>query len=61
MAVIEIVVIIVCVAIVGGVFGTWVYKKTKGLPTGDCESCGLIANKKKILKQYRKKYKKTAK
>ncbi len=53
----EIIVIIACLAIVGGVFGTWLYKKVKHKPTGDCSSCALLGNKKKLLKAYRKKYK----
>lgn len=57
MEAIEIIVIIASLAIVSGVFGTWIYKKIKGKPTGDCESCALLTNKKKILKAYRKKFK----
>ncbi|MDD2209424.1 MAG: hypothetical protein PHW23_02890 [Bacilli bacterium] len=53
----ELLVIIFCIAIVGGVFGTWLYKKIKHKPTGDCSSCTLLENKKKLLKAYRKKYK----
>ena len=36
---IEIIVIIASVAIVGGVFGTWLYKKVTHKPTGDCACC----------------------
>ena len=57
MGALEIIVIIASVAIVGAVIGTWLYKKSKRLPTGACESCSLLTNKKKILKAYRKKYK----
>jgi len=53
----EILVILVCIVIVGGVFGTWLYKKIKHKPTGDCASCALLDNKKKLLKAYRKKFK----
>ena len=56
MEAIEIIVIIACLAIVSGVFGTWLYKKIKHKPTGDCASCALLDNKKKLLKAYRKKY-----
>lgn len=52
----EIIVIVVASAIVLGVFGTFVYKKIKGRPTGECASCGTKGNK--LLSKYRKKYKK---
>ena len=37
---IEIVVIIVCVLIVGGVIGRAIYRKVKHLPSSSCEECG---------------------
>ncbi|CDE15372.1 unknown [Clostridium sp. CAG:288] len=51
---IEIIVIIASVAIVGGVFGTWLYKKVTHKPTGDCACCKSKSNK--LIKQYHKKY-----
>lgn len=51
---VEAIIIVVSVVIVASVIGVYVYKKTKGLPTGECSCC---ANKgKKFVKAYRKKY-----
>jgi hypothetical protein len=36
---IEIIVIIACILIVGGVFGKYVYRKTKKLPSKECTYC----------------------
>ena len=36
---IEIIVIIACILIVGGVMGNYIYKKVKKLPTGECACC----------------------
>ena len=37
---IEIITIIACVLIVGGVLGSYIYKKIKHKPTGGCDGCG---------------------
>ena len=36
---IEIIVIILCVLIVGGVIGKYIYRKVKKLPSNECASC----------------------
>lgn len=51
---IEIMVIIACIAIVGGVLGTYIYKRAKGIPTGECAECRK--GTKKMLKKYKKMY-----
>lgn len=53
---IEIIVIIAASALVLSVIGTYIYKKIKRLPTGECASCSTKGNK--MLKEYNKKYKK---
>lgn len=53
---IEIIVIVAASAIVLSVLGTYIYKKVKHLPTGECASCATKGNK--LLKEYNKKYKK---
>lgn len=50
----EIIVIICCVLIVGGVFGRYIYRKIKKLPVGDCACCSKVNGKPKWLEQYRK-------
>ena len=37
-----------------GLLISYIYKRRKGLPTGDCAYCHV--NKDKIIKQYHKKY-----
>ena len=55
----EIIVVIAIVVFFAALIGTYIYKKTHNIPTGDCASC---ANKKNaLLKAYRKKYKKEVK
>ena len=54
---IEIVVIIACVLIVGGVIGNYIYRRIKKLPTGECSYCSNTKKGSKLLKEYRKKYK----
>ena len=53
---IEILVIALIIAFLSFLIIRYIYKKAKGLPTGECACC---ANKKKgnnLLKQYNKKY-----
>jgi len=52
----EIIVIIISVIIVGTVIGVFIYKKVKGLPTGECAECRK--GTKKLLKKYQKMYQK---
>ena len=52
----EIILIIAIIAFVVYIFGKEIYKKKKNLPTGECAYCH--SNSKKLLKDYRKKYKK---
>lgn len=50
---IEIIVIIVAVAIVSSVFASYIYKKAKHKPTGECSCCSnrMKKNLKKISKE----------
>ena len=56
MGFIEIIVIIGCILIVGGVIFNHFYKKAKKLPTGECASCKSISSGASLVKQYHKKY-----
>ena len=55
---IEIIVIIACVLIVGGVFGNYVYKKATKQPTGECACCKKTRSGSALVKAYHKKYRK---
>ena len=46
--------IIACILIVGGVFGNYIYRKLKKLPTGECTYCSHKNNN--LVKEFRKKY-----
>lgn len=52
----EIIVIIGCVLIVGGVLANYIYKKAKKLPTGECRCCSHTKAGKRLVDQYHKKY-----
>jgi hypothetical protein len=52
---VEITVIIVSSLIVLSVVGSYIYRRIKHMPTGDCAYCKK--DSKKLLKEYRKKYK----
>lgn len=58
---IEIIVIIACVLIVGGVIFNYIYKKIKKIPTGECASCKKIKSGSALVDAYRKKYCKSCK
>lgn len=49
---IEIIVVIAAILIVGGVIGSYVYKRIKGLPTGECACCQK--KMKKAIKRMKK-------
>lgn len=51
---IEIITIIVCVLIVGGVLGNYIYRKAKHLPTGECSCCKKVKGKPSWVEEYRK-------
>ena len=53
---IEIIVIIACVLIVGGVIGNYIYKKAKKIPTGECACCKKTRFGSALVKAYHKKY-----
>ena len=53
---IEIIVIIVCVLIVGGVLGSYIYRKITHKPTGECAYCKSSKKGSKLVKDYHKKY-----
>ena len=48
--ILEIVVISLTVAFFGFLIGRYIYKKVKGLPTGECACCHK--SKKQLLKEY---------
>lgn len=52
---IEIIVIVISILIVLAVLGVHIYKKKKGLPTGECAQCAK--GSKYLLKKYKKMYK----
>ncbi|HKL73042.1 MAG TPA: hypothetical protein VJY64_02575 [Candidatus Onthovivens sp.] len=53
---VEIITIIAIILVVGTFFGVYIYKKVKKKPTGECASCH--SKSKKMVKMYKKKYKK---
>ena len=55
---IEIIVIIACVLIVGGVLINYIYKKLTNKPTGECAYCKKTKSGSALVKAYHKKYKK---
>ena len=55
---IEIIVIIACILIVGGVFGNYIYKKITKQPTGECACCKKTRSGSALVKAYHKKYRK---
>ena len=48
----EIIVIGLTIAFLTTIIGRYIYKKVKGLPTGECACCHK--SKKKLLKEYHK-------
>lgn len=52
----DIIVIIACILIIGGVLGNYIYKRIKHLPTGECACCASKMKKKKnkLVKEYYK-------
>lgn len=52
----EILVLVLVAVFLLGMLGIYVYKKSKGLPTGDCACCSH--SKSKLVKQYHKYYSK---
>jgi hypothetical protein len=58
---IEIIVIIACVLIVGGVLGNYIYRKVKKLPTGECASCRKTKSGISLVDEYHKAYCQTKK
>lgn len=55
---IEIIVIICCVLIVGGVIFNYIYRKITHKPTGECAYCSSNKKGHALVKAYKKKYKK---
>lgn len=58
MGILEISVIAFCVLVVGGVFGSYLYKKIKHLPTGECAECAKGKRKKasRLVEEYHQVY-----
>ena len=52
----EVLVLVAIIAFLVAIIGTYIYKRVHHMPTGDCACC--CKNKKKLLKQYHKKYSK---
>lgn len=48
----DIVILVVVILVVGAIIGTYIYKRMKGLPTGECSCCssGMKKSVKKALK-----------
>ena len=48
----DIVILIVVILVVGSIIGVYIYKRSKGLPTGECSCCSSKMKKdvKKALK-----------
>ena len=55
---IEIIVIIACILIVGGVLLSYIYKKVTNKPTGECAYCKSTKSGSALVKAYHKKYRK---
>ena len=51
---IEIIVLILAPSFVLFILSSYIYKRIKGLPTGECADCGLKKASKKLIKYYRK-------
>ena len=52
----EILIILLIIIFLGSLIGRYIYKKNKGLPTGECACC-KAAKKNALVKAYHKKYK----
>lgn len=52
--ILEISVIVLTILFLVAVIGTYIYRKAKGLPTGECACCQK--NKNDLVKKYHKKY-----
>ena len=50
----EILVLVLVAVFLLGMLGIYVYKKSKGLPTGECSCCSY--NKSNLVKKYHKAY-----
>ncbi len=56
MTLLEIIVIVCCILIVGGVLGNYIYRKIKHLPIGECSCCKKTKGVANWVKEYRKDY-----
>ena len=54
MQAIEIIVIILSVLVVSAVIGRYIYKRAKGIPTGECETCSSKKKTEKMFSKIRK-------
>ena len=54
MTAIEIIVIIASVLIVAAVIARYIYKRVKGIPTGECETCSSKKKTEKMFANIRK-------
>jgi len=55
---IEILVIVVVLGFLLFLLGRYIYRKRKGLPTGECACCASSKKGNNLVKQYNKKYNK---
>lgn len=55
---IEIILIVGICIVVLGLLARYIYKKIKKIPTSSCDCCKPKINGKKLVDEYRKKYKK---
>ena len=54
MQAIEIIVIILAVSVVTAVLASYIYKRVKGIPTGECETCSSKKKTEKMFASIRK-------
>ena len=53
---IEILVIVLIVAFLSFLIGKYIYRKKKGMPTGECACCASSKKGNNLVKQYNKTY-----
>ena len=54
---IEILVLVLIVGFISFLIGRYFYRKTHGLPTGECACCANTKKGNNLVKKYNKKYK----
>lgn len=49
----EIIVLILAPSFVAFIIGKYIYKRVKGIPTGECANCKLLKTSKELHKYYK--------